>query len=110
MSAFAIRSTLWQPPVDVLVGSDHAWIRLAAPGASADDLRVSLRGRILLVAGRSARLQAPEGVHFVRAEITVGAFRRRIELPWEPEAQRIDVRAIDGIVEIAVWRAEEPKR
>jgi HSP20 family molecular chaperone IbpA len=90
------------PPVDVLVGKDAACIRMAAPGARTADLRVVARGRSVVVFGTRLAPGVPTGLRFVVAEIGIGPFRRRIDLPWEPHPGRIELSMELGIVEIHV--------
>jgi HSP20 family molecular chaperone IbpA len=96
------------PPVDVLVGDDAACIRLAAPGSRSDDLRVEVHGRSVVVFGMRSCPAVPGGLRFVVAEIGIGPFRRRIDLPWEPNPGRITTSVELGIVEIHVVPRRRP--
>ena len=98
----ALAAEVRDPPIDVLVGEDAACIRMAAPGTKQADLRVVVRGNSLVVFGTRVYPSVPPGLRFVVAEIGIGPFRRRIELPWEPNPTGIEFSVENGIVEIRV--------
>ena len=98
----ALAAEVRDPPIDVLVSEHAACIRMAAPGARSSDLRIVVRGRSLVVFGTRIGPSIPSGLRFVTAEIGIGPFRRRIELPWEPHPGHIETSVELGIVEIHV--------
>lgn len=98
----ALAAEVRDPPIDVLVAEEAACIRMAAPGTSRADLRVVVRGHSLVVLGTRVYPSVPLGLRFVVAEIGIGPFRRRIELPWEPDPNGIEFSVDNGIVEIRV--------
>jgi HSP20 family molecular chaperone IbpA len=100
----ALAAEVRDPPIDVLVGDQAACIRMAAPGTTQADLRVVVRGHSLIVFGTRVYPSVPPGLRFVVAEIGIGPFRRRIDLPWEPNPGCIEINAELGIVEIRVAR------
>lgn len=93
-----------EPPVDVIASATTVWVRLAAPGVTPQDLRIEVHGRSISVAGRRRALRPPSGAEFIQAEILLGGFQRRIDLPWEADPQALRVRAINGIVELLLAR------
>jgi HSP20 family molecular chaperone IbpA len=94
----------WEPPVDVMISADVVWIRVAAPGVRPETLRVHIEGRFVSVRARPRRRRPPHGAQFVQAEIPLGGFERRIELPWEVQAPAKRMRAVDGIIELLLAR------
>lgn len=94
----------WEPPVDVLVSSDVVWVRLAAPGVTLENLRIRVRGRTVLLLSRRLVRRPPRGCEFVRAEIPLGGFERRVELPWDAHPEALQITAAHGIVELLFAR------
>ena len=94
----------WEPPIDVMASPDVAWIRIAAPGVAPKNLRVRVRGRMVSVGSRRVVRRPPRGCEFIRAEIPLGGFERRVELPWEPDPGALRIRALHGIVELVLPR------
>lgn len=94
----------WEPPVDVMISADVVVIRVAAPGVRPETLRVRVEGCSVSVRARPRMRRPPRGAQFVQAEIPLGGFERRIELPWEPQSPALRMRAVDGIIELLLAR------
>jgi len=75
----------WEPPVDVFETERELWIMAALPGVEADDLRVSIEGEVLRIAGQRRLPAVARTAAIHRLEIPQGGFERRIRLP----AQRL---------------------
>ena len=81
----AIEATCWEPPVDVFETERELWIIAALPGVETDDLRVSIEGDLIRIAGQRRLPLAARTAAIHRLEIPHGQFERRIRLP----AQRL---------------------
>jgi HSP20 family molecular chaperone IbpA len=87
-----------------MASEDKVWIRVAAPGITIDDIRIRVRGRSVSVVSRRLVRRPPRGAEFIQAEIPLGAFERRIDLPWEAHPKALRMRLINGIVELMLAR------
>jgi HSP20 family molecular chaperone IbpA len=76
----------WEPPVDLFENNREVLVVVALPGVVSQDLRISLDGALLLVAGIRRLPAAVQGAAIRRLEIPHGRFERRVQLPpgrWE---------------------------
>ncbi|WP_368911222.1 Hsp20/alpha crystallin family protein [Taklimakanibacter deserti] len=71
----------WEPPVDIFETADEFWIIAALPGVEKDDLKLSIDGDVLRVAGRRRLHVAARTAAVHRLEIPYGRFERSIRLP-----------------------------
>lgn len=75
------RGPTWEPPVDLLETEGELWIMVALPGVTVDQLKVSVDGASLIVAGERPMPGRSNAAVIRRLEIPYGHFERRIELP-----------------------------
>jgi HSP20 family molecular chaperone IbpA len=73
-------SASWEPPVDIFETEREIWIIAALPGVEPQDLKVTLDGGELRIAGSRRQPAAVRGAAFLRLEIPYGRFERRIHL------------------------------
>jgi HSP20 family protein len=95
----------WVPSADLMVSEDSAHVVLELAGVPPENVRVTLRGRILEVSGRRDTPREPGRADYHRAEIFFGEFRRTIELPWEADEDRVDARYRNGMLDIVLHPA-----
>jgi len=71
----------WEPPADVFSAESELHIRVALPGARAEDIRVGIVTAGLVIETTVPPPMISTAMHVVRLEIPYGLMRRRIELP-----------------------------
>jgi len=74
-------SPAWEPPADVFAGQSELHVRVALPGAQAEDIQVRIVQAGLLIETKVAPPTVLAGMRIVRLEIPYGQMRRRIDLP-----------------------------
>jgi len=106
-AGFACAGTF--PPVDIFETDKAIILRAELPGFDIDDITIEVKENLITLRGeRRPRANLPnENYH--RMERFYGAFERVFCLPHQ--VRREDVRATmeNGVLEIAVTRAPEPK-
>lgn len=100
----------WAPPADLVVSQDSARVIVELAGVPRENVRVRLQGRMLEIQGRRQPPPSPTGTHYHRAEIFFGEFRRTVELPWEADADSVDARYRDGMLEIHLVPTPVPQK
>lgn len=100
----------WSPAADLVVSPTGARIMIELAGVPQAAVRVTLRGRTLEVSGRRPPPHEPAEMHYHRAEIYFGDFRRVIELPWEADPDRVEARYRSGMIEITLAPGPAPAR
>lgn len=97
------------PPLNITQDNDGFHLRAEIPGTKASDLSVSaLRNRVTI----SGKRQIPaehDRVSYHRRERAEGSFSRTIILPGEIDAERVDARYADGVLELTLPKADSAK-
>ena len=93
------------PKVDIIEAEDAFEIHLAVPGMSKEDFKIDLKDSELTIAGE--RKLVKEGKQFRLIETPYGAFRRQFVLPENVNAQKIEAKYNNGILEVIVPKDEK---
>ena len=104
------RRAAFSPAVDVFYVGDppRAVVHAELAGVDPDEVKVEVRGRELILAGRRLPPQA-EGRLYQQLEIEHGAFRRVVPLGADVDSDRATAHYRDGILEITLpLRTEHP--
>ena len=101
-----------EPPVNVWVSAEEIVVTAEVPGATPQDLEISVAGETLSLRGSRPTSAMKEGDMAHQRERQEGGFARTVQLPFRVEAEQVSARLKDGIVWITLPRAEadKPKR
>lgn len=103
------RARGWTPVLDVAVNGDAVTVRLEAVGFKKDDFEISLHDDNLTISGeRCGEDNARDGESF-RTERFFGRFSRTVTLPAAVKADGVKATYADGVLTIALPKAEEAK-
>jgi HSP20 family protein len=91
------------PPINVATSPDKLEVYLFVPGVDPTGLDVSIQQNLLTVSGER-KLAPREDANYYRQERFSGEFRRVISLPEDVDADRVDARYRDGVLQISVPR------
>lgn len=99
-------------PVDVLLTEKGAEVRADLPGMNADDLDITLSGQRLVIDGIRAETSHEAEADFLFRECDYGAFRREIDLTFQPDEGKITASLSQGVLEIHIPKsaASKPRR
>ena len=99
----------WVPPVDVLEEADAIRIAAELPGVKPEDVKISVEGKVLTVAGTKQQVaeERTERVH--RYERTYGSFARTFTLPSTVDTEQIKAGYDHGVLTITLPKAEQAK-
>lgn len=94
------------PPVDVFRGENGWLIRADLPGVETEDLSIDLHESRLTI--EAARRRGPgDQPEFGRPDI--GGYRRTLVVPEVVDADRIEARLSDGVLELVLPRDERSR-
>ena len=93
------------PATNVGATTDAVHVYLFAPGLDPKGFDVSVQQNLLLVSGER-RLPLEEKATYYRQERFGGEFRRVITLPEDVDANRVEAKYRDGILQISLQRKE----
>ena len=106
-NGLARRNTAY-PALKVYANEDEALVRAVLPGVKADALELKIEDGVLSLKGERATDSA-EKVR--RRERVEGRFSRRVELPFEVEADKVEATFEDGVLTVRLPRvvADKPR-
>jgi HSP20 family protein len=99
----------WTPAVDLVEDDEHYVLTADLPGVAEQDVNVEVEGRILTVSGerRSEHQERKDG--YRRVERASGRFVRTLRLPQGVDADGIEARFDNGVLEVTIPKPEPRK-
>lgn len=97
------------PAVNMSEDADNYYIRAELPGLTADELDIQVTGKTLAIAGERKIPTEGENAKYHRREREAGKFSRIIGLPGDIDSGKVAAGLENGILKIAVPKAEEAK-
>jgi HSP20 family protein len=94
---------------DVIEEDEQIVVRLEAPGMRRGDFKVELRGTVLSVRGEKRVDQETKSAGYRVVECAYGAFQRDVPLPVAVMADKVTATYRDGVLRIALPKAEDPR-
>jgi HSP20 family protein len=107
--ANATSAGAFSPALDVEETEEGFTLHVELPGVSAEDVEVSLEENVLTVAGERPFYEGKDASTFRRIERHVGRFHRAVRLPDRVDGDGVTATYRDGLLTIAVPKAEEAK-
>ncbi len=101
--------TYWAPPVDIEETEDAIIVRAELPGMNKDDIKVSLSGDTLTIAGERKMESEKKGKTYYRIERAYGKFQRTVTLPAEVESDKAKASYKAGVLELVFPKSEKSK-
>jgi len=96
------------PPVDVFEDASGITLLADLPGVAKDRLDIRVDGDVLVLEA-TASTTGPQNMELVYGEAQVPSYRRRFTLSRELDTTRIDAQLKDGVLRLAIPKAEEAK-
>ena len=102
----------WMPAIDIYEKEDKYIVKAELPGMKEEDIDVSVVGDTLTIKGERKTEEEVKDEDYYRCERAYGSFMRSISLPSEVEADKIEAKYEDGVLEVSLPKAAEvkPKR
>ena len=98
----------WDPNVDVLDDGQTIKILAELPGVEASDVRVSIRGRVVMIRGtKKGRIRTKEGMRFFCMERYFGNFMKSVPLPRPVNSHLAKTRMRNGLLEVVLPRVPD---
>jgi HSP20 family protein len=97
----------WRPAVDIKEEADRFVILADLPGVDPKEIEVTMENGMLAIRGERKLEKEDERNGFRRVERVRGTFYRRFSLPDTADAERIQARGKDGVLEIVLPKHEK---
>jgi len=101
-------STVIVPPADVYEDADGITLQLDIPGVSKDRLNLQANKNTLLIEG-NARLDMPQGMTALYADVRSTLYRRSFVLSDELESEKTEASLKDGVLTVRIPKRAEVK-
>ncbi|HEY1406459.1 MAG TPA: Hsp20/alpha crystallin family protein [Spirochaetota bacterium] len=96
--------------VDMFEEGDNLVIKAELPGMKKEDINVDLKDDVITISGEKKSEEKTERKDFHRVERTFGSFTRRLRLPVEIKADKVEASFKDGVLEIKMPKSEAAKQ
>jgi len=102
----------WRPAVDVEEEEDRYVIHADLPGVEAKDIEITMENGVLTLKGKRSNETTEESDGYKRVERVHGTFYRSFSLPESADADKIEAKSKDGVLEIVLPKHEkvQPRR
>lgn len=99
----------WRPAVDIKEEEDRFVIYADLPGVDPDDIEITMEQGVLTLKGERSEETKEEREGYKRVERVNGSFYRRFSLPDIADAERIEAKGKNGVLEITLPKQEKAK-
>jgi len=100
----------WLPAMDIRESKDGYTVTAELPGMSKKDFNIAVEDNVLTISGERSLETEGEDENYHRIERSYGSFKRSFTLPIQVVQDKVDARYKDGILTIALPKAEEAKQ
>jgi len=102
----------WRPAVDIREEDNRFLITADVPGVDPKDIEITMEDGVLTIKGERTVEQDEKQENYRRTERSRGTFYRRFSLPDTADADKIEARGKDGVLEIVIPKNEKvmPRR
>ncbi len=94
--------TDWSPAVDIAETDDKFVLRADVPGIDPGKIEVSMADGTLTLRGERETIKTDEQKGYRRVERVSGRFYRRFTLPDTADAEGIEARSANGVLEVTI--------
>lgn len=97
------------PAVNVKENNKEFNIEFAAPGFKKNDFKINVEENILTISAEKQDEKNEEKDNYTRKEFSYNSFSRSFTLPQTVNADKIDAKYNDGILNLSIPKREEAK-
>ena len=97
----------WRPAVDIKEEADRFLITADLPGVDPKDIEITMDNGVLTIKGERQSETRVEKEGYKRVERVSGTFYRRFSLPDTADAERIEAKGKDGVLEVVLPKHEK---
>lgn len=97
------------PAVNLWQGEQSVALTAELPGFKPDDIDIQVKDDALTISGERELPETGDKAVWHLRERPVGKFARTIRLPFRVDAEKVDARFVNGVLEIELVRPEEDR-
>ena len=99
----------WRPAVDIKEEANRFLIHADLPGVDPKDIEVTMEKGVLTIKGERSSEKTDENEGYKRVERARGTFYRSFGLPDTANAEEIEAKGENGVLEIVIPKIEKQK-
>ncbi len=99
----------WSPLVDIAEDDKEYLIKVEIPEVSKEDVKVTVEGGTLTIAGDRKSEKEQKGRRFHRVERYYGRFERSFALPDDAETEHVKAEFKDGVLRVHLAKSEKAR-
>lgn len=103
------RGALSYPALNIWSNKDGLMVTAEVPGIGPEEMDIHVAGDTLTLSGERKPEVTGEDVRYHRQERGFGSFNRAIQLPYNIDVNKVEATFRNGVLQIALPRAEEDK-
>ncbi len=110
--ASSVVTSHWSPAVDIREENDRFVILADLPGVDPKDIEITMENGVLSIKGERSSDKEEQHEGYTRVERVRGTFYRRFSLPDTADAENIEAKGKDGVLEITLPKVQkvQPKK
>lgn len=97
---------LLTPQLDIAESDERYTITVEVPGVEQDDINVDIRDNVLTISGEKKADSEEKNDKYHWVERSYGSFRRSLTLPENANADRVDAKFNNGVLNIEIEKKE----
>jgi HSP20 family protein len=111
-AATANRAVAWLPSVDVREEENRFVVQVDLPGVESKDIEITAEKGVLTIKGERRSEAKKTEAGYERVERVAGTFLRRFTLPENAQADGINAKQANGVLEVSIPKQAQaqPKR
>jgi len=102
-----IATSDWQPAVDIKEDEKAFTIHADVPGVDPKDIEVHMENGVLTIKGERESEKRDEREGYKRIERAYGSFYRRFSLPDSTDADNINAKSSNGVLEVTIPKMQK---
>ncbi len=104
-----VRDKEWSPAIEVFEKEDRFVVKVELPGLKQDDVDVTVGDGTLTIKGEKKTEHEVKEEEYHWSERSYGSFVRTIGFPTTVDAEKIEARHEDGVLEVSLPKTAEVK-
>jgi HSP20 family protein len=97
------------PALNIQTVGDDAVVTAEIPGVKAEEIDISVKGKVVTIRGERKSAETGEGETCHRRERWTGTFSRTVELPYGIDPAKVEATYKKGVLTVRLPRAESEK-
>ena len=100
---------VWSPTIEIYEKENNYIVRMELPGVNSEDVDISMSGDTLTVKGERKLPEEIKDEEYQLCEVCYGSFTRTLTLPEPVNAEKIEAKFENGVLNLRIPKAEEAK-